>query len=323
VRTCLISPASDTDRFRFQVQEGEQFVVRGVDQSGAGPDPRICVRLSGPDGPLDEACNYGIVQFTNVGVRAGEYALEVWEFGRDQGMNYTVVVERVAPPSEGAAQLNAGESLTGALDPIGDVDVFGFRGAVGDRVTLTVRDTAGSGASPSFGVRSPSGVVLADLSDEERASVDLDLHEAGIYTLVVDEAYQDQTLQYSVDYICRAGSCGRGRGALCEIGMSRSAYRSRELVQLRTWRLRNGASEAVPIEEKASLVLPDGEELSLLNPQGEFWSIPGGYDEDFGPVNLFRVDASWPRGEYGIGCRIVHPDTGETEVVDGEVFRVE
>ena len=165
--------------------------------------------------------------------------------------------------------------------------------------------------------------MLADVSDDNRASVDLELHEAGIYTVVVDEAYQDQTLEYSAELICRAGYCGRGRGARCQIGMNKSSYRSRELVHLRAWRLGNDANGAVSVEEKASLVLPDGDELSLLNPQGEFWPIPAGYDQDFGPINLFRVDSSWPRGEYEMGCRILHPDTGETEVVDTEVFRIE
>ena len=72
----------------------------------------------------------------------------------------------------------------------------------------------------------------------------------------------------------------------------------------------NGVSD-VAVEWKAWLTIPGLDPLSVANTGADgALVLPAGFDEDYGPVTLFEVRDSLPRGTYGFHYRLLAPVTG-------------
>ena len=41
------------------------------------------------------------------------------------------------------------------------------------------------------------------------------------------------------------------------------------------------------------------------------WRLPGHFDQTYGPFPLFAVTPAWPRADYEVVCRLLHPLSGE------------
>jgi hypothetical protein len=97
--------------------------------------------------------------------------------------------------------------LYGEIESKGDLDLFFFEGAAGTRATIQVGVVGASGPLAAVEVYRPDGSLFdADHGLPSPATLDLDLDQDGIYTILVSEYLSTTTMQYSVSYEC-LGDC--------------------------------------------------------------------------------------------------------------------
>jgi hypothetical protein len=98
---------------------------------------------------------------------------------------------------------------------------------------------------------------------------------------------------------------------VCTIQMSQASYVNGNTVTVSTLRLATPGTDAVKMEWKIWLGIPTIAPLVIVNAgaDGSLF-IPAGFDQNFGPITLFPVTSSLPRGTYEFSCRIRDPVTG-------------
>ena len=104
--------------------------------------------------------------------------------------NYGLDLQRVAPPSPNAAIIRFGQAVQATIQPMGDTDLYAFRGVAGDSVIVR--------ASASLGVR-------AELYDPDGIRINgspATLTKTGIHTVRVTEAFNDSLVNYTLDLQC-------------------------------------------------------------------------------------------------------------------------
>lgn len=107
------------------------------------------------------------------------------------------------------------------------------------------------------------------------------------------------------------GVWGYSMPPILEITMSKSIYGNGDTVAATEFRLENLGS-AIAAELKVWLAGPGINPIGLFN-LGSYGSfvMPASFDYDFGPLPLFTVTSSLPRGTYEFSSRIVDPITGK------------
>jgi DNA-binding beta-propeller fold protein YncE len=110
----------------------------------------------------------------------------------------------------------------------------------------------------------------------------------------------------------------------CDIRMSQDVYSVGATVTVASWRLRNPGPDPVAIEMKTWLGVPTAGAVSVVN-AGATGSLtfPSGLDAELGPIDLFVVQASFPRGTYEFSCRLLDPITGQTKHEDLNPFEIQ
>lgn len=113
-------------------------------------------------------------------------------------------------------------------------------------------------------------------------------------------------------------------GPTCDIDLNQSTFVDGETVTLDVFRLANLTNAPVALELKSWLGLPAGSAISVIN-QGADGSLvtPAGWDIDLGPISLFTVTSSLPRGSYEFSCRMLDPVTGELLAEDLNSFSIQ
>jgi hypothetical protein len=108
-----------------------------------------------------------------------------------------------------------------------------------------------------------------------------------------------------------------------DISMSKAAYINGDTVTATEFRFRNAGSAAV-CELKVWLAIPGFGEIPLLNlgSDGSF-VLPAAYNQNLGPISLFAVATSLPRGNYEFSSRIIKPSTGITLSSDLNPFVIQ
>ncbi|RMF86735.1 MAG: glucose dehydrogenase [Nitrospinota bacterium] len=111
---------------------------------------------------------------------------------------------------------------------------------------------------------------------------------------------------------------------LCNIQMSQPTYRDGDTVTASVVQIANPGPSPLAVEIKVWLESPASELFSVLN-RGADGSLllPPETEKDFGPVSLFRVRPAFARGEYALNCRVLHPITGATLVLDQNRFSLQ
>jgi hypothetical protein len=99
---------------------------------------------------------------------------------------------------------------------------------------------------------------------------------------------------------------------VCRIQLNRAAFGDGEAIIAQVARVANpNSSGAVPVEARLSVQVPGGPAVLILSVgQGGTFALPPGFDQDFGPIQLAVVQASYPRGQYQLACRLMHAVTG-------------
>ncbi len=187
--TCDIGLSGDTDNFQFVATAGDVITIQGT-PGGAIP----CLALYGPTAQLlANVCDFGPAG-TRAVIRAtlaasGVHTIFVGDRFNATG-TYGLDLQRVAPPSPNAAIIGFGQTIRAAIQPMGDTDLYAFRGLAGDSVIVL--------ATAFLGVRAelydPDGIRLG--------ANPVALLKTGIYTIRVVEVFNDNLVDYTVSVQC-------------------------------------------------------------------------------------------------------------------------
>jgi hypothetical protein len=314
--TCEIAPIGDLDVFRFAGKEGEAVLLR-AEATDAGD---ACVELRAPSGEiLQSNCFSGIV--THKLPSTGTYSIQVRN-SLNGTMSYTLLLERIWPPSPTAMSICPGCTLTNLMiDPGWDYDLYGFEGQAGDAITVQVGGL--SGGSPCVDVVSPSDTPPSFGLNCALGYKSLTLEEAGTHTIVVWEYLSDETLDYTVNLQCFGDCPERAALLTCDIQLDQDSYVDGQTV-MSTLRLANHFAVDVKTEVKFWLGIPGYAPFTIVNLGSDgSLALPAGFDQTYGPATFFEVSSSLPRGIYDYSCRMLDPTTGELLTVDVNPFQLQ
>ena len=208
VVSCSIDIVGDVDIFRFSGTAGEVVTVRGSKLAG-GPNTAPCLELFDPQGGVvGSHCLSQGARIDAALAQTGTYSVLVSEFFNDNTMDYTFLVERVAPPSAGAGYICPGCELQDSIDPIGDHDLFFFVGTAGDVISILASKLAGGpNTAPCLELFDPQGGVVDSHCLAQGAQIDATLAQTGPYSILVSEFPNDNTMDYTLSYQCVVGVC--------------------------------------------------------------------------------------------------------------------
>jgi hypothetical protein len=191
ILNCSIEMINGFDLLRFLGSIGETIVLRTAKLGGPG-SPAFSLR--DPDGMPVFVNAFGYAQLT----KSGTHTVKVEEFQNNSTVDYAFTVERVAPPSPTARGIQAGDTLSDAIDFIVDHDPFIFE--VGDPVPITIQLTVaklGGAGSPAFELFGPDGAAVF-----VNAFGQAQLNKIGNYTILVSEFQNNDTVNYALSLAC-------------------------------------------------------------------------------------------------------------------------
>lgn len=100
-------------------------------------------------------------------------------------------------------------------------------------------------------------------------------------------------------------------GLTCNLQLNQLSYLDGDTVILEVFGLANPGLDSVAVEWKVWLrSVLDSFSLINVGADGTF-VLPPGFEQDFGPADLFLVTSEFSRGDYSLGCRMLDPVTGE------------
>jgi hypothetical protein len=190
----------DTELFRFAGEAGETIVTQAVMPGSA--ESRI--EVYDPDGFLlaaSDGLTTGRVDLTLTA--SGSHSILVKESSDDETEVFTLVLERVSPPSIAARALCFGCDLADTIEPVGDLDLFKF-------VAMGTETISAQASMPGVGearleLYDPDGVLIASNDGLTTASIQTGLTKSGTHVLVVKEASDDETDVYNITLQCVGG----------------------------------------------------------------------------------------------------------------------
>jgi hypothetical protein len=110
----------------------------------------------------------------------------------------------------------------------------------------------------------------------------------------------------------------------CDIQLTRSTYTTGDTVQAAVFRLANQQAVSIPTEIKVWLGAPNATTTPVLNIGGDGSVIlPAGFDANLGPISLFAVDDSFPKGSYEFSCRMIDLTSGRSLASSLNPFKIQ
>ena len=168
--------------------------------TGGGTPFAPMVAVYRPDGSLQTSV-YASDAATLTLSQTGRYTLRVYDSGGDPG-SHQLRLEWLAPAGKQCTRqvMGCGIPVTRSLE-INDQDLWGFAGAVADKVSVSVVKTAGDMYfNPQVAVYRPDGMIQADVYTSNVAT--FTLSQAGPYTLrVYDGSGDPGSYQLRLDWL--------------------------------------------------------------------------------------------------------------------------
>ena len=193
----------DLDTWTFSASAGERLHIQlsDVDRNNYFP----WMVLYSPEGErLSQSGNYSVASIRNLlATQTGTYTLLVQDgtSRRDQTADYEIYFAKSLGANEHGKLSGAGSYFETVTQ--GDLDTFTFDGAVGDEVTLVMREIDAINLYPFMTVHSPDGSYLTNAGDYSSAGLyNLSLPMDGTYTLVLSDGTsgKDQIGDYVLEF---------------------------------------------------------------------------------------------------------------------------
>jgi hypothetical protein len=109
----------------------------------------------------------------------------------------------------------------------------------------------------------------------------------------------------------------------CDIQLTSTTYTGGDTVQATVFRLANQQAVSIPTEMKLWLGAPNATTTPVLNIGGDgSVTLPPGFDVNLGPISLFTVDDSFPKGSYEFSCRMIDPTSGRSLASSLNPFKI-
>ena len=193
----------DLDTWTFSASAGERLHIQlsDVDRNNYFP----WMVLYSPEGErLSQSGNYSVASIRNLlATQTGTYTLLVQDgtSRRDQTADYEIYFAKSLGANEHGKLSGAGSYFETVTQ--GDLDTFTFDGAVGDEVTLVMREIDAINLYPFMTVHGPDGSYLTNAGDYSSAGLyNLSLPMDGTYTLVLSDGTsgKDQIGDYVLEF---------------------------------------------------------------------------------------------------------------------------
>ncbi|GAK57065.1 FOG PKD repeat [Candidatus Vecturithrix granuli] len=191
--------ASAIDTWKFQGTAGDRILFNAETTAGA-LDPYI--QLYPPSGGAREDYDY-YGSLDHQLAESGEYTVTISDDYNDEVGTYNVSFLKIPGSVSSAEDPDGGPNASGqtivgsAITPISDMDAFQFYGTVGDRILFNAETTAGT-LDPYIQLYPPSGGAREDY--DYYGSLDHQLVESGLYTVVVSDDYNNEVGTYNVSF---------------------------------------------------------------------------------------------------------------------------
>ena len=116
---------------------------------------------------------------------------------------------------------------------------------------------------------------------------------------------------------------GSAPSVLCEVTLNKTTFVNGDKVTAQTLRFANPGTVETPVELKLWFEVPGLAPISFANVGADgSVKLPPGFDQTLGPIDLFTVASTFPRGAYAFNCRMLHPVTGKLLAEDINPFTV-
>jgi len=193
-------PVGDMAVFRFPGQAGETLVANLTLHNFADSQ----IEVYDPDGFLLASDSGFRVARVNADLtETGSHSILVKERDDDETGDFTLVLERLTPPSPAARDICFGCELSDTVAPLGDIDLFTFAATGGE--TLAAQMTMFGFSDAQIELYDPDGILIISDSAFSTASINTTLTKPGVHSLLVKERDDDETDSYNVSLQCLAG----------------------------------------------------------------------------------------------------------------------
>ena len=199
-----LDAAGDLDVFFFTGEVNTTIRLQATWQSGS---MRPCMVLVIPNNDRLTACNNAFANSidTTLG-QSGTYAILLMDWFSTGTGGYALSIERLLPPSPNAQPLRYGETTTGDLNPIGDIDLFIFRGVANTTVRIQASWQSGP-LRPCIELIAPDNTRTTACSNAFSNSIDSALQQSGTYAILVTDWFSTGTGNYGLTLQCLVGYC--------------------------------------------------------------------------------------------------------------------
>ena len=189
-----------THRWDFDAVSGEFVGLQLIRLAGSGLP---CITIENPSGVIVfiQLCDTVLtVPRTRNALQiatTGKYRINVYESGTIfSSYQYSLNLERLAPPTATAPLFEPGQVVTGAINPAGDRDLYRFRVQAGDQYKFILTKLAGVGEAFMDVLDTLAAPVALSSGVTRIASV------TGTLGLWVKDQGDNETYEYRLEFVC-------------------------------------------------------------------------------------------------------------------------
>lgn len=255
-----ISAPSFSDSFVFLANEGDRVIVNAVTTSG---ELDTEITLLAPGG---EETQWGDDSLNTVIAESGTYTIVVSDFMSEEPGTYEITFQKIPGALTSAADpdggdIVSGQTLSGSIGSVSDMDAFEFTGQAGDRVIVKVVAKSET-LEPNLDLYSPAGVSEVEGEEELNCL----LQDTGTYTILLTDVFLGDTGGYDISLQINPGTITLGSSAKT-IGYG-SSYTFRGTLAANGTPL---ADRQVTLERSSDgKTYSDTSMVTLTSPSGEF-----------------------------------------------------
>lgn len=190
-----LGAVGEEDCYAFDGAVGEVFLTRAVRTSG---ETELEMRMYRPDGTTLVCSKQGtsIVEHLCTLKNNGVHTLILGDVDDDETGDYNLYFQRTNNPVNATA-LDFGETISGTIGAIAEMDAFTFTGVAGGRVVAHMARTSGS-FQPEVRVYRPDGILIcskiADLLSHQVCNTKTN----GVHTVLVGDNGGNETGDYNL-----------------------------------------------------------------------------------------------------------------------------
>jgi len=206
--TGRIDALAEIDTYTF-VTEGDDNVKVRMSRTSDTLRPRIRIFNSGGNEVCGEAYGNPTVEIDSCTlISAGTYSILADDTYVSNTGDYTIYLQRLNQPPGDARSLTFGQTLTGTISALAEIDTYTFTVGVDDKVKVRMTRTSET-LRPRIRIYNPTGEqVCGEAYGNPTVEIDsCKLVSAGTYTLLADDTYVTNTGNY-VLYIQRLNKPG-------------------------------------------------------------------------------------------------------------------